>query len=181
LWTYKLDYSPIVPILADGHVFVADQYWIYCIGSAFPPVTNTYNLSVGGQSFAATVRTNSTIANIDTSDVTTTKNMSFTVESCRGTGMCNITLPNTMLGGPYVLTVGGQAPWNSVTTAVNGTYTALYFTYNGTGKYVAQITGATAVPELSAPIAILVWGILTLAIITVRRKQSVFRSNPNPI
>ncbi|MCJ7633358.1 PQQ-binding-like beta-propeller repeat protein, partial [Candidatus Bathyarchaeota archaeon] len=173
LWSFKLDYGPTVPIVADGRVFVADQYRIYCIGASYPPVTNAYSLNVGGQVFSVTARTNSTLANIDTSDVTTTKNMSFTVESSRGTGMCNITLPNSLIGGPYVLTVGGQAPWTSSTTAVNATHSALYLTYNGTGKYVAQITGATAVPEFSLPIVIMVWGILTLTVVRMRKRRSM--------
>jgi outer membrane protein assembly factor BamB len=171
LWNSKLGYAVTTPIVADGHIFVADGYRISCIGASYPPVTNTYNLNVYGQTFTVAARTNSTLGNIDTSDVTTTKNMSFTVESTRGTGMCNITLPNSLIGGPYVLKVGGQAPWSSSTTAVNATYSALYLTYNGTGKYVVQITGATAVPEFLAPIAILVWGILTLTVVSIRKRR----------
>jgi len=171
LWSYKCIYITTVPIVADGHVFCADDRQIYCIGPSYPPVTNTYNLDVYGQPFNVTARTNSTIGNIDTSDLATTKNMSFTVESSRGTGMCNITLPNSLIGGPYVLKVGGQAPWSSSTTAVNATHSALYLTYNGTGKYVVEITGATAVPEFLAPIAILVWGILTLTVVTMRKRR----------
>jgi outer membrane protein assembly factor BamB len=163
--------NPTVPVVTDGHVFVAVFNDVYCIGSAFPPVTNTYSLNVGGQSFTVTARTNSTITGINTSNVTTTKNMSFNVESGRGTGMCNITLPNNLIGGPYVLKVGGQSPWSSSVTAINATHSALYLTYNGTGKYVAQITGATAVPEFLAPIAILVWGILTLTVVSMRKRR----------
>ena len=163
--------SPTVPVVADGHVFVAAFNDVYCIGSAFLPVTNTYDLNVGGQTFTVTARTNSTITGINTSNVTTTKNMSFNVESSRGTGMCNVTLPNGLIGGPYVLRVGGQAPWSSSTKAVNATHSALYLTYNGTGKYVVQITGATAVPEFLAPIAILVWGILTLTVVSLRKRR----------
>jgi hypothetical protein len=72
------------------------------------------------------------MGNIDDSDLTTTKNMSLTVESSRGTGMCNITLLNALFGGSYMLAVGGLPPWNSSTTVLNATHTALYFMYNGT-------------------------------------------------
>lgn len=176
LWSYKPDYSALVPIVADGHVFIADQYRIYCIGASYPPVTNTYNLNVGGQAFTVAATTNSTIANLNTSTVTTTKNMSFTVESSQGTGMCNITLPNSMLGGPYTLTVGGQPPWSSVTTALNSTHTNLYFTYNGTGKYTARITGTTAIPEFSAPMMILLSGILTLTVAVLKKVHATGKS-----
>lgn len=171
LWSYKCIYITTVPVVADDHVFCADDRQIYCIGPSYPPVTNTYSLNVYGQPFTVTAKTNSTMSNLDTSDITTTKNMSFTVESSRGTGMCNITLPNSMLGGPYTLTVGGQSPLSSSTTVINATHTALYFTYNGTGKYTAQIIGATAIPEFTLPVTILMCGILTLTFISLKRRR----------
>jgi outer membrane protein assembly factor BamB len=172
LWTFKPEYAVTSPIVADGHVFIADDYRIYCIGAPYPPVTNTYNLDVGGQTFTVAATTNSTMANLNASTVTTTGNMSFTVESSQGTGMCNITLPNNMLNGPYTITVGGQPPWSSATTTLNSTHTALYFTYNGTGKYTTQITGTTAIPEFSAPIMILLLGILTLTVAVLKKAHS---------
>jgi outer membrane protein assembly factor BamB len=117
LWSYKLPYSATVPIIADGHVFIADQLRIFCIGEAYPPVTNTYNLNVGG-----------------------------------------------------------QPPWSSATTALNSTHTALYFTYNGTGKYTARITGTTAIPEFSAPIMILLSGILTLTVAVLKKSHATGKS-----
>lgn len=154
-----------IPIVADGHVFVADQQGVYCIGASYPPVTNTYSLNVGGQPFTVVALTNSTLGNIDASNVTTSKNMSFSVESGQGTGMCNVTLPNSMLGGPYIVTVDGNSPWSSETTVVNGTHTALYFTYNGTGKYTAQIVGTTAIPEFTFLMMIALYGLLTIAVV----------------
>jgi outer membrane protein assembly factor BamB len=145
LWTIDLGtWGLTAPVVADGHLFVAASNAIHCIGLAYPPVTNTYNLNVARKTFIATAQTNSTMMNMDTSNVTTTKNMTFTVENNQGTGMCNITLPNSMLGGPYTVTVGGIVPWSTSTTIINATHTAIYFTYNGTGKYTAQITGTTA-------------------------------------
>jgi len=38
LWSFQLDFGAINPIIADGHVFVADQTKVYCIGSAYPPI-----------------------------------------------------------------------------------------------------------------------------------------------
>ena len=174
LWTIDLEaWGLTAPVVADGHVFIAASTAVHCIGSAFPPVTNTYNLNVGGQTFIATAQTNSTIMNINTSNITTAKNMSFTVESSRGTGMCNMTLPNSMLGGPYSVTVGGQVPWSSSTTALNATHAAIYFTYNGTGKYTAQIIGVTAIPEFSGYLMILMSGILALAVTSLKKRRAV--------
>ena len=120
------------------------------------------------------ITTNSTIGNIDTSDVNpTTLNMSFIVDShVGGIGMCNVTMPNSMLSGPYNVTVGGQPAWNYLATPINGSYTSLYFTYNGTGKYKVEIKGTTTtVPELTMPMTILLCGILTLAIISLRKRR----------
>jgi hypothetical protein len=87
--------------------------------------------------------------------------------------MCNMTLPNSMLGGPYSVTVGGQVPWSSSTTALNATHAAIYFTYNGTGKYTAQIIGVTAIPEFSGYLMILMSGILALAVISLKKRRAV--------
>lgn len=172
LWTITLSGGyPTAPIVADGHVFVADQARVYCIGSAYPSVTNTYNLNIGGQPFTVDIETNSTVSNIDVSNITTTMNMSFTVESSRGTGMCDIVMPNDMLGGLYNVTVDGQAPWSSEIAPINATHTSLYFTYNGTGKYTVEITGSTAIPEFTLPITILSCGIITLVIIGLRKRR----------
>jgi hypothetical protein len=38
LWSFQLDFGAINPIIADGHVFVADQTKVYCVGSAYPPI-----------------------------------------------------------------------------------------------------------------------------------------------
>lgn len=169
LWSFgPCDTTPIV---ADGHVFVGGNDKVYCFGAPYPPVTNTYNLNVGGQPFTVGIETNSTVSNIDVSNITTTMNMSFTVESSRGTGMCNIAMPNDMLGGLYNVTVDGQPPWSSTIAPINSTHTSLYFTYNGTGKYTVEITGSTAIPEFTLPITILTCGIITLAIIGLRKRR----------
>jgi len=158
-------------IVADGHVFVTGNDKVYCFGEPYPPVTNTYKLNVGGQPFAVDIETNSTVGSIDVSNITTTMNISFTVENNRGTSMCNITLPNDMLGGPYSVTVDGQSPWSSATTPVNATHTSVYFTYNGTGKYTVQVIGSTVIPEFTLPITIVLCGIITVAIIGFRKRR----------
>jgi outer membrane protein assembly factor BamB len=37
LWSFQLGFGAIAPIVADGHVFVADQNQVYCIGSTTIP------------------------------------------------------------------------------------------------------------------------------------------------
>jgi outer membrane protein assembly factor BamB len=36
LWSFQFDYLATNPIVADGHVFVADQTQVYCIGTVYP-------------------------------------------------------------------------------------------------------------------------------------------------
>ena len=55
--------------------------------------------------------------------------------------------------------------------SARATHTTLYFTYNGTGKYMAQIIGATAIPEFTVPITILLCGILTLTVISLKKRR----------
>jgi outer membrane protein assembly factor BamB len=138
-----------------------------------PLVEKNYYLNAGGHNFTLTALTNSSITEFDTSDIVLTRNMSFTVESSWGTSTCNLTIPNIMLGGPYVLMVEGEPPLSSTTSVLNSTHMSLYFTYNGTGKHTAQIIGATAVPEFSLPITVLVYGILTLAVITLKKIRGI--------
>jgi hypothetical protein len=170
LWSFSSGETAAIP--ADDHVFVGGNDRVYCIGLAYPAVTDTYDITVGGQPFVVDIETNSTIGPIDTSGITTTKNMSFTVESQWETGACNITLPNDMLGGPYNVTVAGQIPWSFTTAPINATHTLLCFTYNGTGKRTVEISGATAIPELTLPLAITLWAILTLSAIAVKKRRA---------
>ena len=169
LWSYSSGGTNAVP--ADDHVFVGANDKVYCIGSAYPAVTNSYDLNVGGQPFTVNIISNSTIGDINVSNITTTKNMTFTVESQWETGVCNITLPNDMLGGPYNVAINGQPPWTYAATPINATYTALYFTYNGTGKYPVEITGTTAIPELTLPMVIMPCGALALSIAVLRKRR----------
>jgi len=72
--------------------------WLIKLGpDPAPLVTNTYSLNVDGYAFTVIAVTNSTMSNIDASDVSTTRNMSFSLEGDRGTSMCNITLPTVCL------------------------------------------------------------------------------------
>ena len=180
LWKRIVNWWPAIgnPCVADGRVWFSAYWWdagsftLYCLGQPFPPTTYHYKVSAGGTSFDVTLVTNSTVASLNTTVLETKRAIGFGVPGIGTTGMCNITVPNSMLGGPYVVTVDGKAPWTYSTTVINATHTALYFTYNASSK-VAQIIGATAVPEFPVPIAILVWGLLTLTVVSIRKRRLI--------
>jgi hypothetical protein len=150
-------YDPLaVAVDGSGYVYVSDggNGRVQKFGPVRALVKQDYSLNVGGQNFTLTALTNSSISDIDTSDIASTRNMSFVLECSWGISVCNLTIPNAMLGGPYVLMIGGEPPLSSTANVVNLTHTSLYFTHNGTGKYLVQITGATAVPEFSLRISL---------------------------
>jgi parallel beta-helix repeat protein len=73
-------------------------------------------------------------------------------------GYCNITIPKTLLGGSYSVSVNGSAV--SPTEVSNATHSSLYFTYNHSTVTVS-IIGTTVIPEFTSPI------ILSLLIVTL--------------
>ena len=139
------------PIVADSRVFVTVSNYdkgLYCFGDPFPPVTNSYKVTAGGQIFDVPIITNSTISSFSTTGLETEGKISFGVAAINGTtGMCNVTIPNNMLGGEFNVTVDGGQPLYLAPPLNNGTHTSLYFTYNGTILHAVEITGTTYIPE----------------------------------
>jgi outer membrane protein assembly factor BamB len=168
LWWRGVNWWPSLgnPVVADDRVWFSAYWWdagsftLYCTGDPFPPSANYYVVDAGGQSFDVTVLSNSTIKNFNTTDLETLGKISFTVAGIGTTGMCNITVPNGMLGGPYNITVDGSESLYSAPPTGDGTHTSLYFTYNSTSPHVIEITGTTFIPEFQpmiiAPLVITV-------------------------
>jgi hypothetical protein len=88
--------------------------------------------------------------------------------------MCNITLPDQMVGGPFNITVGGEQPLYIAQPTSNGTHTSLYVTYNHTTTLQAvEITGTTFIPEF--PITATLPMLLTtlfMTIVLLKRRQN---------
>ena len=143
------------PVAADGRVFHTlyqvdpFNFFVYCLGSPFPPTINHYAVTVGGQNYDVAVETNSTVTNFNTTSLTSVGELNFKVQGIGTTGMSNITIPKALLNGAFNVTVDGGQPWYLAPVSGNSTHSSLYFTYNGTPYYshVVKITGTTFIPE----------------------------------
>ena len=178
LWTRIVGWWPALgsPVVADGRMWFTacwgEPVTLYCIGDPFPPKTEIYTVTAGGQSFDVTIVTNSTVSDFNTTNLLTGKMISYKVEGIAGTtGMSNITIPNEMLGGPYIATVDDGAPWYIAPAVNNGTHTSLFFTYNSTGIRTIVITGTTIIPEFPTAIILpLFTALATLTAIYLRKR-----------
>jgi outer membrane protein assembly factor BamB len=155
VWTYTFaSYVPGEPIIADGRLFVTDYDTVYCFGAYYPPLTYYYTATPDGHTYVIElVIANATPSQtIDIGSLIALKKINYTVTGIDGTlGMCNITIPNEMLGGTYDVRINGGLPLDPpglVVTNINGTHTSLYFTYYQSINAVV-ITGTTAIPEFS--------------------------------
>jgi parallel beta-helix repeat protein len=88
-----------------------------------------------------------------------------------GSGFCLVTLPASLIGGPYSLFVDG-APSTFLWENSNGTYCSLYFAFNDSFHDV-QIVGTSVVPEFSV---FFLWFLLAavttgLVMVALRRRR----------
>jgi outer membrane protein assembly factor BamB len=148
IWGYTFPYAyPGRPVIADGRLFMIANKYVYCFGDPYPPLTYHYPVLAGGEDFVVTLTINATPGLLDTSTLLTLKKISYTIEGIDGSiGMSNITIPNQMLGGPYIVTVDGGLPQYSAPPGDNGTHTSLYFTYIHS-SHTIEIEGSTVIPE----------------------------------
>lgn len=123
-----------------------------------------------GVTYRVTTYSNSTIASFNFSE--SFKQISFNITGPSDTtGFCNVTIPKTLLRDnathPWIVLID-----RSMTTYIkseNETHTSLHFNYNQS-TYRVQIIGAEAIPEISAAIFLLLFIIISLCAVILRRK-----------
>ncbi len=182
LWYRRSNWNPSYgpPVVADGRVWFS-MYWsdptwllnLFCIGSPFPPTTDHYTVNAGGRDFDVAIESNSTVTDFSTIALETEGKFGFNVQGIGTTGMCNITVPNDMLGGEFNVTVDGRPPQYLAPPLSNDTYTSLYFTYNTTFSHAVEITGTNYIPEF--PTTVILPLLITTFLITLvqfRRKRN---------
>lgn len=105
------------------------------------------------------------------------KLISFNVSGPEGTsGFCKVTIPNTLLGGPYTVQVDGSPPVTLIETS-NGTHSSFYSTYNHNTHNV-KIKGTTAIPEFSSLSLMFFFAVLVAVILfTFTRREKLPRKN----
>ena len=172
VWSYGFSSAyPEDPVVADGRLFIVRNKYVYCFGSPYPPVTYHYPVSAGGEDFMVTLVINATPGQLDTSTMITLKKISYTLEGIDSTtGMSNITIPNAMLGGPYIVTVDGGLPQYSAPPIDNGTHTSLFFTYLHS-VHTVEIEGTTVIPETPSVLVLPLFAIATLLVAIFYKKR----------
>jgi outer membrane protein assembly factor BamB len=172
VWSYEFPSGTTgSPVVADGRLFMVRNKYVYCFGSPYPPLTYHYPVSAGGEDFIVTLVINATPGELDTSSLITLKKISYTLEGIDGTlGMSNITIPNQMLGGPYVVAVDGGMPQYSAPPVDNGTHTSLYFTYLQS-SHTVEITGTTVIPEFPSATVLPLLFAISLIVVAIAKKQ----------
>jgi hypothetical protein len=172
VWSYGFSSAyPEDPVVADGRLFIVRNKYVYCFGSPYPPVTYHYPVSAGGEDFMVTLVINATPGQLDTSTMITLKKISYTLEGIDSTtGMSNITIPNAMLGGPYIVTVDGGLPQYSAPPIDNGTRTSLFFTYLHS-VHTVEIEGTTVIPETPSVLVLPLFAIATLLVAIFYKKR----------
>ena len=130
------------------------------------PAKWTFKVTWNGEDFPVEIISNSTIANFNFSQQQ--MKISFTVAGDDGTiGFCNVTIPNTLLGGPYTVLVNGtpiarEWTWNS-------THSFIYFTYTHS-EHNVEIVGSTVIPEFPLGLFILLLAILLSVTAAITKK-----------
>jgi hypothetical protein len=75
------------------------------------------------------------------------KRIAFNIEQAGSRGSANITMPKTLIEGPFTVNKSGAA------FTQNATHSSIYLTYDA-GAQTIEITGASVVPEF--PLSIIV-------------------------
>ena len=99
----------------------------------------------------------------------TIKTDRFSVTGDAGTaGVCNVTFPTQLLGGPFTVLMDGSPHPATVTS--NATYSSIFFTYSHS-THQFEIMGTTVVPEFPTIVSItMVLTVLTLVLFLTKRR-----------
>jgi len=135
-------------------------------------------VAFGGKANWVSLSSNSTISTFRFNQ--TQKQISFKVTGADGTiGSCRVTIPKTLLSGPYNILVNNSPPLTLSETS-NGTHTFLGFTYNHSTKTIEiRSTSLGVAPQFPlATILILLTILIILAAVTVVLVKKKFPRRP---
>lgn len=134
------------------------------------PQTYVFPVIADSQTFYVKIMTNSTILietfNFSKEDV----KLSYNVTGPFGTmGFCNVTIPQGLLKGPWIIKVNSKTIIPNITYTDN--YTFIYFNYNHSTCPI-EIFGSWVIPELLVMAILLLLIAPTLLAFTVRKKKA---------
>jgi hypothetical protein len=133
-----------------------------------------HKIVTNGQTFYIVTESNSTIYDFNFSKEK--KAISFTVEGDAGTvGFCNITVPKSLLSGPYTIKIDNETILNGYRPPTNGTHEFIYITYNHS-KHTIEVIGTTVIPEFPTHAILTLTLILVFLIVTIIKKKGYISS-----
>jgi hypothetical protein len=113
--------------------------------------TTNHPVTVGGQAFCVVTASNSTVSNFIFN--ITAKSISFSVAATTGSkGFCNVTVPEVLLGPPYIVKIDGVLAEPVVSS--NGTHSSISLSYNHS-VHAIEVVGSSVISEFSASLFLL--------------------------
>jgi len=129
-----------------------------------PHPVATFNLDIDGTRFQVETQTLAKICDLQFIK----EEKKLVVHSDNLTGIVRITMPNILLGAPYIVTVDGRQANANVST--NANYTDFTITPENTSKAI-EIIGTTAIPEFGSSLSV---SIVTVSIASVAVLASIY-------
>lgn len=97
--------------------------------------------------------------------------ISFNVKGQPDTmGSCNVTIPISLLGGPYTGKVSSVTVLEDYSPPTNGTHAFIYFTYNHS-SHTVEIIGTTVIPEFPSLLILPLLMIPTVVTVVFSKKK----------
>ncbi len=171
-WTNITTYIDVKNNLVVGETTHLSIFGVTCLPVP-PESTCSFQVDYGSDSFNVSVKTNSAITNLAFDQPN--KTVSFDVDGENSTqGFCNITMPETLLGGPYIVKIDNKTILNNYTPPTNGTHSFLFFTYIHS-FHTVEIIGTTAIPEFQSFIILPLFIVSTLLLALLYRRRTTPR------
>lgn len=142
IWSYQTRGDVFSsPAVADGVVYAASRDGkVYAIGGS----TQTFNAIWSSQTYSVTVLSNSSLSAFQFSQPSMQISIKVTGPEAMAS-FCNITVPKSLLKGPWTVKLDGSTVTHTVVE--NDTHTFLYFAFTHTSTDVITIEGSWVVPE----------------------------------
>jgi hypothetical protein len=148
----------------DGHINGTSALYAVTIQSDF--VTIDHPVVVDIQTFHVFTTSNSTVTDFNFSLAESKITFNATGPS-GGIGLCNVTIPKTLMDAPWQITINGTTATPTITS--NATHTVIQLIYN-TSSVPIEIQGQIIVPEFATPALLLSLAAVTAAIAATKRR-----------
>jgi len=141
--------------------------------------TSVHELTAVGITFKITVRSNSTVSNVNFNDTLIPDQgiVNYTVTGPDGTaGFCNVTIPRDIMWGDWTVLLDGAYPPTTLVIASDQTNYYLYFTYTQS-THTVTIISTGVVPEFP-PLAAMLLILLLVTLAGVIAGKNRIHKNP---